>query len=998
MPGTVRSRPPRTAKGIATMSDEEIFERVLEASPEEQAALLDRLCVGRPGLRARIERLVCDIASEDDASGPPPEDSGSRSLGEGPGSTLSGRYTLVERIGEGGMGEVWVAKQSEPVKRKVALKLIRADRVSRSALARFAAERQALALMDHPNVAKVFDGGVTASGRPFLVMELVPGRPLTTFCDEARLGIRERLELFVQVCRAVQHAHQKGVVHRDLKPSNILVTLVDGEPTPKVIDFGIAKAVSGRLVEDAHSTQFGAAVGTYEYMAPEQTGVSTDDVDTRSDVYALGVVLYELLTGLRPFDSKRLGKAALDEVVRVIREADPPSLSSRLSSDESLPSAAAVRGLDPRRLLSLIRGELDWIVLRCLEKDRNRRYDSASGLGRDVERFLNDEPVEARPVSTAYRLRKLIRKHRGTATAALLIVVTLALGIVGTAYGLLEARRTSGAERLARIDAQKQQKRAEEQTRIAAAVRDFLQKKLLAQADTAVQADALIKIGEPSGRAKRDPTIRELLDRAAEELSEPHIDRNFPEQPVLQAELLETVGNAYQGVGEYEKAILLLTRAAALRKAHQGAEAAETLGTLSNLGGAYLRAGNAAEAVRLCERIRDARIRLFGVEHPDTIKTLQNLGQFYWNVGRFTEAITLLEQAAAAKEKTLGRDDPDTVLTLSSLAEAYRLGGRGQDAVRLFEKVRDAQLKTRGAQHPSTLTTLHGLAVAHATTGNMNEAVKLLEQVRDAQVKLQGPDHPDTLITLTSLAASYGKTGRIPQEVVLLEKLRDAHVKKHGADHPVTLIAITNLATGYKRSGKGDQALRLFEQAAAGVEKLDFQHQEASRIVYSAAEAYESRKQFAKAEPWWRKWAAVVARTDGPSSWRHTFALESLAGNLVNQRKSADAEAVLREALSIRRATKPDAWETLHTQSMLGTVLVRAKKYDAAEALLPQAYEGLKAREKSLPPGRADYLIVPLQWLVELHTATNKPELVKKWQAELAKYSTPVKGATKLKG
>ncbi|HKB01261.1 MAG TPA: serine/threonine-protein kinase, partial [Gemmataceae bacterium] len=368
------------------------------------------------------------------------------------GEVIAGRYTLLERIGEGGMGEVWVAKQTQPVTRKVALKLIKAGMDSKQVVARFEAERQALGMMDHPNIAKVLDGGLTDRGRPYFVMELVNGLPLTKYCDDVKLTPRERLELFVPVCQAIQHAHQKGIVHRDLKPTNILVTLYDGRPVPKVIDFGVAKATGGRLTDQTLSTQFGAVVGTFEYMAPEQAGFSALDVDTRADIYSLGVILYELLTGLRPFEGSRLRKAALDEMFRILREEDPPRPSTKLSTDASLPTAAAARRTDPRKLAALMRGELDWIVMKCLEKDRTRRYETASALARDIERYLTDEPVEARPPSAGYKLRKFARRNKGRVVAAGLILLALVAGVIGTAAALVEAR----SQRDAAVRAEKQ--------------------------------------------------------------------------------------------------------------------------------------------------------------------------------------------------------------------------------------------------------------------------------------------------------------------------------------------------------------------------------------------------------------------------------------------------------------------------------------------------------------------------------------------------------------
>ena len=383
------------------------------SDPADRAAYLERECGDDAELRDRVEALLRandaspipppateDATVDSDAGRPvmsatglhtsqPDPDPSPVSITADydttvlPNVLIAGRYTLQHKIGEGGMGEVWVAKQSEPVKRKVALKLIRTGMDSRAVLARFEQERQALAMMDHPNIARVLDGGLTPAGQPFFVMELVNGLPLTKFCDEARLTPKERLELFVPVCQAVQHAHQKGIVHRDLKPANILVTIIDGEPVPKVIDFGVAKATSGKLTDLSMSTQFGAVVGTLEYMSPEQAGFSAIDVDTRADIYSLGVILYELLTGLRPIDAKRLKNAAFTEMIRIIREEEPSKPSTRLSTDESLPSMAALRQTEPRKLMALLRGELDWVVMKCLEKKRDRRYDTAIGLARD---------------------------------------------------------------------------------------------------------------------------------------------------------------------------------------------------------------------------------------------------------------------------------------------------------------------------------------------------------------------------------------------------------------------------------------------------------------------------------------------------------------------------------------------------------------------------------------------------------------------------------------
>jgi WD40 repeat protein/serine/threonine protein kinase len=368
-------------------------------------------------------------------------------LFEGPGAVI-GPCKLLQQIGEGGMGVVYMAEQQEPVRRKVAFKIIKPGMDSAQVIARFEAERQALAMMDHQNIAKVFDAGTTTgdpgcirAGRPYFVMELVHGVPITTFCDENQLTPRERLELFVPVCQAIQHAHQKGIIHRDIKPSNVLVTLYDDKPVPKVIDFGVAKAIEQRLTEKTLFTQFGVLVGTFEYMSPEQAEMNALGVDTPSDIYSLGVLLYELLTGTTPLERERLGEAALSELVRLIKEEEPPRPSVRLSSSNTLPKIAAARKTEPARLPMLVRGEIDWIVMKCLEKNRSRRYDTANSLARDVERYLHDEPVEACPPSAGYRLRKFVRKHRMPLIVAAAFGMLLVAGVVVSTWQAVRARR-----------------------------------------------------------------------------------------------------------------------------------------------------------------------------------------------------------------------------------------------------------------------------------------------------------------------------------------------------------------------------------------------------------------------------------------------------------------------------------------------------------------------------------------------------------------------------
>jgi serine/threonine protein kinase len=554
------------------MTERSLFAAALDIpDPAARAAFLDRACAADPALRRHLDEL---LAAQDRLGSflarpvlaPTGDQEPSISEGEG---TVIGPYTLREQIGEGGFGLVFVAEQSLPIRRKVALKVIKPGMDTRQVIARFEAERQALALMDHPNIAKVLDGGTTDSGRPYFVMELVRGIPITEYADANHLTPRDRLGLFVQVCHAVQHAHQKGVIHRDLKPSNILVAPHDGVPVVKVIDFGVAKALGQSLTDKTIYTRFAQMIGTPLYMSPEQAEVNQLDVDTRSDIYSLGVLLYELLTGTTPFDGDRFRKAAFDEIRRIIKEEDPPKPSARLSTSLTRATIAAVRQSDPDKLTRLVRGELDWIVMKALEKDRARRYESATGFAADVQRYLAGEPVLAVPPSLGYRLRKFGRRN----SAAIVIVLTFFLSLKATTlFSLWQVKRATVAELIAeteRDEADRARATAVEQRDAARRATEETQ----AWERVFNEQDLLSRTLEALPTAGRNVPVRELVDEAAGHLAA-HPERDHRRGMLNHAQL----AHLYKELGDLPAAFRHYAAAFDRYRAWRGEDHPETWG------------------------------------------------------------------------------------------------------------------------------------------------------------------------------------------------------------------------------------------------------------------------------------------------------------------------------------------------------------------------------------------------------------------------------------
>jgi serine/threonine protein kinase/tetratricopeptide (TPR) repeat protein len=801
----------------ATKNARDLFLAALERPPAERAAYLDQACAGEEALRQRVEALLrADAEPGAFLSEAGPGEAGEagatathRPAAEAAGTVVAGKYKLLQPIGEGGMGAVWMADQTEPVKRRVAVKLIRVDRgQSRTILSRFEAERQAIALMDHPHIARLLDAGTTEAGAPFFVMELVKGVPLTEFCDAHKLGIPERLQLFVQVCQAVQHAHQKGVMHRDLKPSNVLVESHDGRPVPKVIDFGLAKATTGlQLSEHTLFTAFGSVLGTPLYMAPEQASFNAVDVDTRADIYALGVILYELLTGTTPLARETVKKAALDEVLKLIREQEAPTPSARLSSPQSQPSIAANRQTEPAKLGRFVKGELDWIVLKALSKERDRRYETANGFARDVERFLHHEPVSAGPPTAVYKLRKFVQRNRGQVLAASLVLLALLLGIAGTSWGLFRAEA-------ARRDAVAAAGRAAEERTMAEAARAEAQAKA-AEANAVVQffEHKVFAAGRPKGEAGglgHDVALRDAV-RA----SLPALEASFRDQPLVEARLRMTLGNTFDFLGEPARAAEQHGRARALYGRYCGPDHTDTLNTMHNLANSYAVLGRHAEALKLREETLAARKRVLPPDHRDTLKSMHNLANSYAALGRHTEAVRLFEEVLAAEKRVLPPDHPSTLVSMHNLANSYAALGRDAEALKLREQALAAQKRVLPPDHPDILVSMHNLATSYADLGRHTDALKLREQTLAAQKRVLPPDHPNTLMSMNNLGHSYVALGRHAEAVGLFEQALAAQKRVLPPDHPSTLLSMNNLAHSYAALGRHAEALPLSDEVLA---------------------------------------------------------------------------------------------------------------------------------------------------------------------------------------
>jgi serine/threonine protein kinase len=949
----------------------------------ERAAFLDEACAGDAALRKRVEARLAAQPQETQAptlgvggeaytsSEGTTESSTASRLQEGAGS-LIGPYKLVQAIGAGGMGMVYLAEQMHPVRRQVALKIIKQGMDTEQVIVRFEAERQALALMDHPNIARVLDAGTTDSGRPYFVMELVKGVPITKYCDTNRLTVRERLELFVPVCQAIQHAHQKGIIHRDIKPSNVLVASYDGKPVPKVIDFGIAKATGVGLTDQTVFTQIGAVIGTLEYMSPEQAESTALDIDTRSDIYSLGALLYELLTGSTPMESAEFRKAAYVEVLRKIREEEPPSPSSRLShSKETISSTSELRKTDPGRLPKLLAGELDWIVMKALEKDRTRRYETANGFARDIERYLSGDPVEAGPPSATYRLKKFANKNRALIGTAAAFAALLILGVVVSTWQAVRARR---AERAATV----QRDRADSEAATARAVTDFLQNSLLSQA-SAQQQSGLNEKPDP------DVKVRTLLDRAAASIS-----GKFAGQPLVESNVRGTIGLTYRDLNLIPQADEQLQKAYDLSLKYRGAEDPETFIAMANLGALRADQGRYPESLELYKKSAEGLTRVLGPDDRRTVASMQTLGVGYFRNGDYAKSEEILKKVFATQMRTLGLDDIQTLDTSDSLVSLYRRQRRYDEAEPMLLKALESTKRVYGPGHPYALREMYGLAFVYAGEHKYDQAEPLLLEVLDGNSKLLGAEHPNTVSTMMEVAKVYDGEGKHAQALALQEKAYAIFFRVQGPDHPQTLVYEGALAQFYENAGQTAKAVALYKDVLS--RELRIQGPKDPATLYTAsnlAYIYENHKRYAEALPLQIQGREAALQRYGPEDPSSIVAGTMIGKDRVMLHQYKEAEPVLREVLAVEIKNKPDAWQRYNMESLLGAALLGQKKYAEAEPLLISGYEGMKQREAKFPPAVKRWMIENGERIVELYKAWDKPQKAAEWREKLKAAAAP---------
>ncbi len=947
---------------------EALFHDALELHASARSSFVEEHCADDPIVRTEVMRLLAHadkprISSLDAID--LIDDAETELVGE-----RVGPYKLLELIGEGGFGSVYMADQQAPIRRRVALKIIKLGMDTKQVVARFEAERQALAMMDHSNIAKVFDAGATLTGRPYFVMELVRGMPITEFCDEGRLTVKQRLELMVCVCRAVQHAHQKGIIHRDIKPSNILVTFHEGVPVPKVIDFGIAKAMNEPLTDKTLFTAFRQFVGTPAYMSPEQAEMTDVGVDTRSDVYSLGVLLYELLTGTAPFDPRKLRSVGITELQRIIREDQPETPSKRLNTlGSAFRSPASMRGVDPPALHKLVAGELDWIVMKTLQKPQDRRYDSAGNLAADIERYMRNEPLAAGPISGFYLFRKMISRHRaafGTLAAIILLLVGFG-GWMGILYARTESLRREA--QAARFHAEENLARAETAELHAAADAKSHQ-------DVVELLSSTFELADSAGTLGKTVAVREILDQGLN-----RVETDLADLPRSKTAMLQVIGLVYYRLGLYEESAAAHRTVIDAMNRLRVSEPARLAASMNGLGAALIGLGDFKEAARILRDAQQYSKDTLGLDHPETIAATEVLAMALYSDGYVTEAEPLFREAIDSWRRTVGEDDDRTFGALAQLGYLLFRLHRFDEAEQISKESLDRTLKSNSGEDLSVAMSLvyHGGLLVRL--GNAAEAHPLLERAEAIFERILGDNHVTTLVAMHNVGQALFALNQFSAAEQKLQTTIDLCVSVLGEDHPRTLRCRLTLGQLLIKESRLADAEEQFLQVLPRMDRFPSPRHPVSLVCAGQlASGLVAVGKTQQAESILRELVQLRREVLGEEHGDSLLALEQWANLATKTSAIYEAESDAREYIKTLCAASPKAYASIHHATLvLSRLLLNQGRFEDAEQMLL----GLHSKTAGSDQNESQLVMRLTRQISELYQVWGKPELARQWATKV---------------